>query len=518
VIVAVAAGAVATLWQARIAHIERDRAQQRFEDVRRLARVVMFDFHDAVAKLPGAMPIQQMLIDKSIGYFESMARESRNDPEILAEAGEGYLRLGDVLGNPYRASQGKTGKSIETYRRGIELMGNPPASELSVAFERARAALHKQLGRSLRAAGDPEGTERHGRESFAIIERLARRYPADTEVQSDFVKALEDTGDFYFLNPKGPDYGKAYEYYHRAREIYAGLESQGPVAGIVPRNGLLSYKLGACRESLGDLTAAVALYREGLDVNNRLPEEIRREVRHQRARASILSILASGLASLGEPGEALTLAEESVAITREMAESDPSNVRAAVSLVSNITNRNSVLESLGDRKRLLAGREEAAALWDRILASSPQDAGYRAEAALNRIHLSTLFAESGDLPAARRNAVPALAALRLLATGAKAGPPDFTRYAAALIDVQPADLRDPHTALEMARRAVEAGNPTPEMLSTLGTASLQANEIDSAVRAFEQALSLLPKAPAGGPLRARIEARLAEAREKATKL
>ena len=52
-VLAVAGGAGATYWQARRTAAQRDIAQARFNDVRELARAMVFDIHDAVRDLPG---------------------------------------------------------------------------------------------------------------------------------------------------------------------------------------------------------------------------------------------------------------------------------------------------------------------------------------------------------------------------------------------------------------------------------------------------------------------------------
>ena len=49
-------GIVLTLRQASIAEKQRVRAERRFNDVRKLARQLMFDVHDSIQYLPGATP------------------------------------------------------------------------------------------------------------------------------------------------------------------------------------------------------------------------------------------------------------------------------------------------------------------------------------------------------------------------------------------------------------------------------------------------------------------------------
>ena len=62
VVLALIAGVVATAWQARIARVERARAERRFNDVRQLANSFLFEFHDAIAVLPGSTKAQELVV------------------------------------------------------------------------------------------------------------------------------------------------------------------------------------------------------------------------------------------------------------------------------------------------------------------------------------------------------------------------------------------------------------------------------------------------------------------------
>ena len=64
VLLTLVAGIVGTTWQARVARLERARAEQRFNDVRRLANSFMFEIHDSVQNLPGSTGTRQLLVNE----------------------------------------------------------------------------------------------------------------------------------------------------------------------------------------------------------------------------------------------------------------------------------------------------------------------------------------------------------------------------------------------------------------------------------------------------------------------
>src|SRR5436190_7105385 len=106
-----------TAWQARVARRERDRAQQRFKDVRNLANSFLFDFHDAIADLNGATKAREMVAKKAQEYLDSLSKEAGDDRELLWELSTAYLKLGDVQGQPGFSRTGDTAAAKRSYEQ-----------------------------------------------------------------------------------------------------------------------------------------------------------------------------------------------------------------------------------------------------------------------------------------------------------------------------------------------------------------------------------------------------------------
>src|SRR5262249_5998260 len=105
------------LWQARVARVERMRAERRFNDVRKLANSVVFELHDLIQYLPGATPARHFLVARSLEYVDSLAQEAPRDVELRRELASTYKRLADVEGDPMRANLGDTRGALELYRK-----------------------------------------------------------------------------------------------------------------------------------------------------------------------------------------------------------------------------------------------------------------------------------------------------------------------------------------------------------------------------------------------------------------
>ena len=111
------AGLAGTAWQARVAGLERDRAQRRFADVRALAHAVVFDIHDAIASLPGATQAREILVGHALRYLDNLSREAGDDPSLQHEMGVAYGKIGDVQGRPEFSNLGRTADARRSYQR-----------------------------------------------------------------------------------------------------------------------------------------------------------------------------------------------------------------------------------------------------------------------------------------------------------------------------------------------------------------------------------------------------------------
>jgi tetratricopeptide (TPR) repeat protein len=105
---------VAVLQQKRI-------AERRFEQVRSLAHAVVFDLHDAIAKLPGSTSARALLVRHALGYLDALASESARNTPLQMELAGAYERVGDVQGMPYRANLGDSAGALVSYRKALEI-------------------------------------------------------------------------------------------------------------------------------------------------------------------------------------------------------------------------------------------------------------------------------------------------------------------------------------------------------------------------------------------------------------
>lgn len=485
------AALAAILWQGRVARIERDAAQRRFEEVRKLARLVLFDFHDEVAKIPGAMKVQRALIDRTLSQFETLAGESGGDPGVLAELAEGYLRLGDLLGNPYSVNLGETVKAVEAYRKALAILGAVPERRSTLSLELARGKLMRNLGRVLWARGQREEGVKEVEQSVTALERASAAHPEDIDLLLALYNSRTSLGDFFTeADPK-----RALEVFDAALGPLSRIRKADPEGKLLSANGLLFYKRGACLELTGNLAGAIESYRAGLEENGRLSGDAKRDPRNVRARASLLNTLAMGLAQTGKSAEALTHASEAVSLSQALAAADPDNVRAKYSLAVNTNGRNLVLRTLGDHARTLAGQLEEEKLWAWILSRSDQP-GYLSNAAVNLDAISRTYALLHEQARAAAYCGRSIRMFENVATGEPLAE-DLRRFAAALLDCGDAASHDAPRAAKLMEKAVGLESaPGEPMLRTYGKALLLSGRKQDAAAALEKSMALLARDPA----------------------
>ncbi|HET8774758.1 MAG TPA: protein kinase [Thermoanaerobaculia bacterium] len=112
-----------TLHQKRI-------AERRFDEVRSLARSVVFELHDAIAPLPGSTAARELLVRRALVYLDNLAEEASDNEELRTELAGAYMKIGDVQGLPYRANLGDTAGAMTSYRKALQIAEGTDASAL----------------------------------------------------------------------------------------------------------------------------------------------------------------------------------------------------------------------------------------------------------------------------------------------------------------------------------------------------------------------------------------------------
>jgi non-specific serine/threonine protein kinase/serine/threonine-protein kinase len=312
-----------SLWQTRIAVRERHRADERFNDVRRLANTLIFKIHDGVAPLAGSTPVRQMIVGEALTYLERLSGDSGVDSVLRLELAKGYVRVGEVQGKPSVSNLGDRQGALASLRKAIALL-RPLSLDGSVGRDATLDLVRANLSLSTTAnfAGNSSEAIAAAREALAVSEGITRAKPNDGEAE-----ALLASSEFQMALSLGPP--DSLPHWIRAGEIFESLFAARPGDVGRRRNVALVQKyLGDYFFNQKDFERSLRHHLRALDLDERRLENDASNRQAQFDLAISLSNVASVEASIGRAAEAAARFERSLQMRHQLLASDPQDVLA----------------------------------------------------------------------------------------------------------------------------------------------------------------------------------------------
>ncbi len=357
VVLSLAGGLTATLWQARLARSERDRAQHRFEQLRSLARTVLFDYHDGIADLPGATAMRERLVKDALRYLDSLSSDADGDLSLQSELAVAYVKVGDVQGDPFAASLGDTEGARKSYLRGREFA--EVVLKASPRDRRARAAIAKsdeKLGSIEEVNGRLDDAVAAYRQSVAWGLALVTEEPNDAAQRSELARAQLSLGQVLLQQNKLDEAETSLNQALASKRAALAIANeplyrQG-VGAVLNSTAELHMQRGQREAAIGDWEEAAALFEQVL-VEQPASSSAR------RGRSAVSSSLASAYLAGQQYPQALALTSRGVALSRADVEADPQNAVAVRDLAVALGPHCVVLAGLKRFDEALAAADEA---------------------------------------------------------------------------------------------------------------------------------------------------------------
>jgi eukaryotic-like serine/threonine-protein kinase len=314
---------IVALWQAQVATAERQRAEQRFGEVRQLANALIFEIHDAVAPLAGSTPVRRTIVERALGYLERLANEARGNADLQIELARAYIRIGRVQGLPGTANLGDREGAIQSFRKAQTLV-EPLARLPNQALESVEQYVEATRRLSEVLLPKVEQRDEAGREAqkaLAVASAFHRQRPAD-------VKARNLLASSSFTAAMAAPASAQISDWQRTGGLYNALLADDPDNPDNQRNAALVDKyLGTQYQLRGDLTQALHHYQRALSLDEKRLAQAPSMRGTQLDVAIALGNVAGILWSQGSP-EAVPLFERSLSIRQALADSDPQDVFA----------------------------------------------------------------------------------------------------------------------------------------------------------------------------------------------
>ncbi|MBI1760014.1 MAG: serine/threonine protein kinase [Acidobacteria bacterium] len=392
VVISLVTGLVSAVRQARI-------AERRFNEVRQLANVYLFEFHDAIEKLPGATPARQLVVKRALEYLERLSQEVAGDRSLQRELAAAYLKVGDVQGRPGFPNLGDAAGALDSYKKSLALRAPLLAAMPSdVALQREHANNLDRLGDTLRMSGALGPAIEHYQQARALREPLSAVAPQDRTARADLASSLQRLGDATALSGKRPE---ALALQQQALQLLSALAGEAPNDGRARRDlyiGLI--KLGDRQGAIGDKPAMLASYRQALSVAQTAAAADTNDARAQRELAIAHDKLGNGLLANNEAAPALEQYRQALALREKLAAADAQNVEAQRDLATSYGKLGETLEKLNDPNGALTQYRQMLALDEQMLRLRPDYAETKSDLAFDHEKLGLVLTARAEFDAA----------------------------------------------------------------------------------------------------------------------
>ncbi|HEV1285067.1 MAG TPA: hypothetical protein VNU44_07145, partial [Bryobacteraceae bacterium] len=457
------AGLIVTTIEFRQARNERALAESRFEDVRKLAHTFIFEVHDAIQNLSGSTPARSLIVKTGTEYLDRLAAAPMNNSalkdSLQQELAEGYVKIGDVEGNPFVSNLGDITKALESYRKalslGAALLQHQPND---IDALRVMARIHQKLGSVLPFVGKGPEAVNEADESVRLYAQVLARNPDDVQSKVDLSGAYEAQGDVV----------------GGAQAINLGRKKEAAVAyrhGLetlpeVPPNHKLAARITRGRIILNMKIADLTAYADPSPALPRFKELYAAALEFSRANptdasarnlaALLLDKIANGQSLLGDGKGALESYRQGIGPAEEALRADPTNGRAQYNLMVGYKNLGDVYYyQIKDMPEALKCFRRAVELLDALIQSDPKNVVNRARLADTLSYIASAEWFTHKPVEARRDARRSLEIAKEIADLPDANHDQIYNYAWLAVTMDPADLRDPKVALPYAKRAAE---------------------------------------------------------------
>jgi serine/threonine protein kinase/tetratricopeptide (TPR) repeat protein len=376
-------GIVATAWEAHVARAQQAKTERRFNEVRKLAHAVLFDYHDAIANLSGSTPVRERLVKDALEYLDSLAQDAVGDVSLQRELATAYIRVGDVQGRPYRSNLGQTDGALTSYRKALVILEPLSGGDLgNLELKRDLAIAYERIGTiQLRKGNAAESFEKTNK-ALVIREALLSTDPSSTNYLSELADSYIYFGDALGMNCSSPNLDcvrQALEIRNKALDIRSRLANVNPSDPQIRRDLAQAYtRVGFGLSNAADgkdlkehLRKALESHQQALAIRAGLAAENPDNAFDRRNLGDQYMLVGDALVRNGNLAESLDRYVKALAIFKELSAADPSNAEARLDLGFALTKLGAAEVNSHNEKLARKYFKEAVPILDRLIAEDP---------------------------------------------------------------------------------------------------------------------------------------------------
>ncbi len=242
-------GIAATLWQAREAQNEREIAERRFENLRKMSDSFTQEIHGAIQNLPGSLPARRILMRRAVEQLDALAAESSDNPALQDELAQAYFdsaRLPDML----------LAEKDLTLRKGLGIYQNLAVAAPTDTRYREQTALGDlALGDITKVRGSLAGALELDQAGISLLEQINEKEPADENHLANLAGAYQETSVIYIL--KG-DAENAGQLNRKESAVIDAIKKINPAAASLKEaEDILQIRIAVVQTMAQDYKAAI---------------------------------------------------------------------------------------------------------------------------------------------------------------------------------------------------------------------------------------------------------------------
>ena len=413
VLLATFAGATAYVLQTRRTAFHAQREAAHFRDLRKLANLFIFKYHDGIAALPGSTGLRKELVRDALDYLNNLAGKGTADPELLREIGTAYKRIADVQGGVLSSAKtggtlsasnlGDTAGALENYRKALsirEQLAQVRPGDKATQFELAE--IYINLGQISVVMGRPAEAAAHFAQAIRMLRRIVDKDPHDklarAELRASYSALAQPLG--LQTNNVGDTEG-ALEALRQGIAIGESLAAEEP-ENLAFRQGLAVSYGDAARLSLnsGRTADAVDYASKALAIGESLVAKNPQDPLYRRELAIQHRNVGGPLLQTGDAAGALKQFRQAVSIFEQLAKEDPNDARTRRSSAYAYRDLAEALAATGNRADAETNFRRALRIFEELAAKDSKNALLLTQQSITHSKMSSFFADGQDLPGA----------------------------------------------------------------------------------------------------------------------
>lgn len=414
--VAAIAGVTAYVVQTRRTAYHAQREAAHFRDVRKLANLFIFKYHDGIAGLAGSTELRKQLVSDALDYLNHLADEGTDDPGLLREIGSAYKKIGDVQGGGISttgggtlsaANLGDTAGAIQNYGKALKIreqLAQLRPNDVEAQVELGE--IYASLGDTAVVAGKPAEAADYFRRAIAVFRKLVDRNPTNKRLRGQLRTRYFALATPLAINASNlGDTTGALETMRNGLVIGESLVAEEP-ANVEYRQSLATGYGDTGRLLFNDGNAAEArdYYSKALAIGESLVREAPASPLFRRELAVQHRNVGTALLDIGNNAGALEHFQQSVAIFEQLAKEDPNDARTRRSSGYGYRDLGEALAANGNAAEAEANFDTALRIFEELAGKDPKNAILVAQLAITQLKMSRFFASADDVTRATSSA------------------------------------------------------------------------------------------------------------------